>query len=93
MCTLATILHYILHEDRHCTRYVTPKRPIEKSAGEVNGISYDNHSRVMTYKKNKVRHISLQNTLLDLLDFLSGIEHPVLAAHNGKSFYRASAAT
>ena len=86
------------HGDRDCTSYVTPARPIDKRAGEVNGINYDNHSRIMTYKKIKVRHITLHNALLDLLDFLSGIEHPVLVAHNGKSFdfiilYRASAAT
>ena len=69
-----------------CTRYVTPARAIEKGAGQVNGISFNSASRVMTYKGTKVRHISLHNALLDFLSFLSGIRNPVLVAHNGKQY-------
>ena len=84
-----------------CTRYVTPARAIEKRAGEVNGISFNSASRVMTYK-GKVRHISLHNALSDFLNFLSnflsGIRNPVLVAHNGKQYnfiilYRVAAST
>ena len=52
----------------------------------------------MTYRNTKVRHTSLHNALLDLLDFLADIENTALVAHNGKSYdfiilYRVAAAT
>ena len=86
------------HEDKNCTRYVTPIRTIQKKAGEVNGIAYDCRSKVMTYKSNEVQHISLFKALEDFLDFLADIKNPVLVSHNGKSFdfiilYRVAAIT
>ena len=74
------------HEDRTCTRYVTPSRPVEQKAGEVNGINYNKALGEMTYRNNRVKHISLHKALLEFLDFLSGIRSPVLVAHNGKAY-------
>ena len=86
------------HGSNEYTRYVTPVRPIEGTAELINGISFNSHTRVMTYKQTQVRHISLHKALLDFLHFVSAIKNPVLVAHNGKKYdfivlYRVAALT
>ena len=75
-----------LHNESEFVQYVTPRRSIQKKAGEVNGIHYDYKNSKMTYKSKPVKHVSLYQSLKDLLVFLQRIKQPVLMAHNGKGF-------
>ena len=71
-------------ENREFDKYLTPVQPIPKGSTEVTKLSVINGQ--LCFNGTPVNTVSVKDGLLQFIEFLRNISHPVLVGHNIKTF-------
>ena len=73
-----------IHGSREFDRYITPTQVISKGSSEITNLTTVNGQ--LCYDGKPVITISINDALLELIDFLKTIQNPVIVGHNIKTF-------